>query len=111
MSRSPRPAIRPIHLLPPKGRKYRSHKYGKGHKAARRRFQLRMKAGEVFFCWRPKCPTPDVPINPRYWDLGHVEGAEEVAKFGKYWPEHPGCNRATVTHLKEKLRELEGSDA
>jgi hypothetical protein len=107
---SPRPEIRPIHLLPPKGRKYRSHQYGKAHKKLRARFQRQMNAGKLFFCWRPTCPRPDEPVNPRDWDLGHVD-PELRPQFGTRWPEHPSCNRATVTHLKGKLAALEGSDA
>jgi len=58
------------------------HRYGSVHKAVRKRFARRMKLGEVFYCWRPTCPTPNESINPRSWDLGHVEGAEEIAKYG-----------------------------
>jgi hypothetical protein len=78
---------------------YGQHPYGVVHKKARQRFARRMRAGEVFWCWRPNCPTPDVPINPRYWDLGHVD-PELHGEFGTRWPEHPKCNRATITHLK-----------
>jgi hypothetical protein len=78
------------------------HPYGGVHKALRKRFARRMRAGEVFYCWRPSCPTPNEPIDPRSWDLGHVD-AEFRPQFGTRWPEHPRCNRATVTHLKERL--------
>jgi hypothetical protein len=61
-----------------------------------------MRAGEVFYCWRPSCPTPNKPINPRLWDLGHVD-PELRHLFGTRWPEHRACNRRTVTHLKEQL--------
>jgi hypothetical protein len=63
-----------------------------------------MRAGEVFYCWRPACPTPDVPIDPRSWDLGHVD-PELRYRFGTRWPEHRRCNRATVTHLKQRLED------
>jgi hypothetical protein len=77
--------------------------YGAVHKAARKRFARRMAAGEVFYCWRPTCPTPNEPLDPRSWDLGHVEGAEEIARFGLRWPEHRKCNRATLTHAKGEV--------
>ena len=79
--------------------RYGQHPYGSVHKAVRRRFAARMRAGEVFYCWRPSCPTPREPINPRYWDLGHVD-PELRPEFGARWPEHPSCNRATLTHAK-----------
>jgi hypothetical protein len=76
------------------------HRYGTIHKAQRKRFAARMRAGETFFCWRPTCPTPNEPtINPRSWDLGHVD-PELRHRFGMRWPEHPSCNRATLTHAK-----------
>ena len=66
-----------------------------------------MKAGEVFFCWRPTCPRPDEPIDPRYWDLGHVDPELRI-QFGTRWPERPSpCNRATVSYLKERLKAAE----
>src|SRR3954454_8424836 len=82
------------------------HLYGPVHKAVRKRFARRMKAGEVFYCWRPNCLAPGVPINPRSWDLGHVD-SEFRAQFGSRYPEHPRCNRSTVTHLKERLKAAE----
>ena len=78
------------------------HIYGAVHKAARKRFAARMRAGEVFYCWRPSCPTPDVPVDPRSWDLGHVD-PELRGSFGTRWPEHPACNRRTLSHLKARL--------
>lgn len=87
----------------PRGRgKFGNHRYGTVHKAARKRFAARMRAGEVFYCWRPSCPTPDVPVNPRMWDLGHVD-PELQDQFGDRHPEHPRCNRRTMSHLKERL--------
>jgi hypothetical protein len=78
------------------------HVYGSAHKALRKRFAARMKRGEVFYCWRPSCLTPGVPIDPRSWDLGHID-PELRNRFGTRHPEHPACNRATMTHLKERL--------
>lgn len=83
-------------------------RYGTAHKVARKRFERRMRAGEVFYCWRPSCRTPDVPIDPRKWDLGHVD-PEHRHLFGDRHPEHPRCNRATVRHLKERLEAAEGN--
>jgi hypothetical protein len=83
--------------------------YGQFHKKARKRFAQRMKAGEVFYCWRPTCPTPNEPIDPRSWDLGHVEGVEEIARYGRRWPEHRRCNRATLTHAKEAASSVDHS--
>jgi len=65
-----------------------------------------MRAGEQFFCWRPSGPTPNVPIDPRFWDFGHVD-PELRHQFGTRWPEHRRCNRATVSHLKERLKAAE----
>jgi hypothetical protein len=87
--------------------RYGNPMYGSAHKAERKRFAARMKAGEVFHCWRPSCLTPRVPIDPRKWDLGHVD-PELRAAFGHRHPEHPQCNRRTVSHLKEKLAGAEG---
>jgi len=86
----------------PRGRgKFSNHPYGTVHKVAREQFVARMRSGEVFYCWRPTCPTPDKPINPNHWDLGHVD-PELWDEFGHRHPEHPACNRATVSHLKAK---------
>jgi hypothetical protein len=80
--------------------------YGAVHKAARKRFAARIRAGEVFYCWRPSCPTPNVPINPLAWDLGHVD-PELRHQFGDRHPEHRRCNRSTMSHLKERLKAAE----
>ena len=87
---------------------YGQHIYGTVHQKERKRFARRMRAGEVFYCWRPKCPTPGVPINPRSWDLGHVD-PELRPVFGTRHPEHRSCNRATVTHLKHRLAAAEST--
>ena len=91
--------------------RYGNHPYGAVHRAVRRRFAARMKRGEVFYCWRPSCLMPGVPINPGSWDLGHVD-PELRHQFGTRWPEHPRCNRSTVSHLKERLKAVEaGGDS
>jgi hypothetical protein len=86
--------------------KFSNHPYGTVHKAARKRFAAQMRAGRVFYCWRPNCLTPDLPIDPGSWDLGHVD-PEYRAEFGHRWPEHPRCNRRTMSHLKERLKAAE----
>src|SRR5215204_771101 len=65
--------------------------YGYGHKQLRRQWAPKVQAGKVS-CWR--CGEL-IPAGAK-WDLGHVPGGERH-------PEHPACNRATVTHLKQKL--------
>jgi hypothetical protein len=52
----------------------------------------------------PGSLTPDEPIDPRCWDLGHVD-PELRGQFGTRWPEHRRCNRATITNLKRQLEE------
>jgi hypothetical protein len=47
-----------------------------------------------------------VPVDPRSWDLGHVD-RELRHQFGVRWPEHPRCNRSTMSHLKERLKAAE----
>jgi hypothetical protein len=84
--------------------RYGIHPYGWSHQKLRKRFARRMRAGEVFYCWRPSCPTPNVPIDPRSWDLGHVD-PELRPVFGTRHPEHRSCNRATVTHLKQRIEQ------
>jgi hypothetical protein len=39
------------------------------------------------------------------WDLGHVD-PEYQRFYGARHPEHSGCNRATVTHLKNEMERL-----
>jgi hypothetical protein len=47
-----------------------------------------------------------VPIDPRSWDLGHVDpGLRD--QFGDRHPEHRRCNRSTMSHLKERLKAAE----
>jgi hypothetical protein len=79
--------------------RYGNPMYGAVHKAERKRFAARMGMGEVFYCWRPTCSRPNEPIDPRRRDLGHVD-PELRRQFGMRWPEHPACNRATLTHAK-----------
>jgi hypothetical protein len=46
------------------------------------------------------------PIDPSArWDLGHVDEDGRGRGYPLRHPEHVSCNRATVTHLKQKLAE------
>jgi hypothetical protein len=87
-------------------RRARGHRYGRVHKEVRRYFANQMARGIVFDCWR--CGNP---IYGRF-DVGHIEQGLGVwldfkGHLGR-WPEHPGCNRATVTHMKQRLALAEG---
>jgi hypothetical protein len=74
------------------------HIYGSVHKAQRKRWARVVAAGGVA-CWRCGKPIPPVAR----WDLGHVEEEGRRRGFPVRHPEHRSCNRATVTHLREKL--------
>ena len=74
------------------------HVYGAVHQKDRRRWFRRVRAGGVV-CWRR-----GDPIHPlARWDLGHVDEDGRNRGFPLRHPEHVSCNRATVTHLKQKL--------
>ena len=68
------------------------HMYGSVHKAERRRWVPKVRAGLVH-CWR--CGRL-IPPGAK-WDLGHLPNGR-----GRH-PEHIPCNRATMTHLKQQL--------
>jgi hypothetical protein len=74
------------------------HVYGTVHKKERRRWAGRVKAG-VVDCWR--CGELIDPSDG--WDLGHVDEDGRNRGFPTRHPEHRGCNRATITILKQKL--------
>jgi len=81
------------------------HIYGTVHKKERKRWIRRVRAGGVV-CWR--CGKPIHPL--ARWDLGHVDEAGLARGYPTRHPEHrhardcpAGGNRATVTHLKQKL--------
>lgn len=76
------------------------HIYGSMHKAARKRWIRKVRAG-VVSCWR--CGKP-IGATER-WDLGHVDADGLTRGFPTRHPEHRSCNRATVTILKQKLAE------
>ena len=82
------------------------HIYGTVHKKERKRWAPRVRAG-VVSCWR--CGDP---IDPdARWDMGHVDEDGRARGFPPRHPEHRGCNRATVTILKQKLAEAAASTA
>ena len=72
--------------------------YGSVHKKERRRWVRRVRAGGIS-CWR--CGKP-IGATER-WVLGHVDEDGQARGYPLRHPEHMGCNRATVTHLKQKL--------
>lgn len=76
------------------------HIYGTVHKTQRKRWMRKVRAG-VVCCWR--CGKPIGPTER--WDLGHVDEDGLARGFPTRHPEHRGCNRATVTILKQKLAE------
>jgi hypothetical protein len=84
--------------------RFGQHIYGTVHKKERKRWIRRVRAGGVV-CWR--CGKP---INPyAQWDLGHVDEDGQARGLPLRHPEHRSCNRATVTHLKQKLAETEAA--
>ena len=60
-----------------------------------RRWVPKVRAG-IVHCW---CCGRLIPPGSG-WDLGYMDNG------GRY-PEHRSCNRATVTHLKQKLADQE----
>jgi hypothetical protein len=59
--------------------------YGAAHQRLRRSYELRMRAGEVFYCWR--CGAE---IDPDAWHLGHDDADRSVYRG----PECVPCNMA-----------------
>jgi hypothetical protein len=80
------------------------HMYGSVHKADRKRWARKVRLGYVQ-CWRCERLIPPTAT----WDLGHVDEAGRAGGYPLRHPEHRACNRATVTHLKQKLAEQRGS--
>jgi hypothetical protein len=96
----------------PRGRgKFSNHRYGTVHQSERKRWARQVRLGYVQ-CWRCErliSPTAN-------WDLGHVDERGRARGYPLRHPEHrhsrdcpAGGNRATVTHLKQKLAEQGGS--
>src|SRR3954465_11504440 len=65
--------------------------YSHGHQQQRKRWAPKVRAGKVN-CWRCDRLIPPTAT----WDLGHMDNGGTAR-------EHVGCNRATVTHLKQAL--------
>jgi hypothetical protein len=78
------------------------HIYGTVHKKERVQWIRSVGAGGVV-CWR--CGKPIDPL--ARWDLGHVDEDGLARGFPTRHPEHRSCNRATVTHLKQRLAAAE----
>jgi hypothetical protein len=70
--------------------------YGSAHQRLRREYELRMRAGEVFHCWR--CAERDVvtEIDPDAWHLGHDDEDRSVYRG----PECVPCNEAVAGRTK-----------
>jgi len=81
---------------------YGGHRYGTVHKKLRRHWAPKVRAGKVD-CWR--CGK-EIPAYAR-WDLGHVDEDGQNRGYPLRHPEHRSCNRATVTHLKQRLAAAE----
>jgi hypothetical protein len=75
------------------------HIYGQVHQKERKRWVRRVRAGGVV-CWR--CGKP-IGASERF-DLGHVDEDGRARGYPTRHPEHRACNRATVSHLKERLK-------
>jgi hypothetical protein len=84
--------------------RYGQHIYGTVHQKERKRWMRKVRAGGVS-CWRCGKPIPSTAG----WDLGHVDEDGLARGFGTRHPEHRGCNRATVTHLKQRLAAAEAA--
>jgi hypothetical protein len=76
-------------------------RYGRSHQEKRRRLAGVVAAGKAT-CVR--CGDPIAPGDR--WDLDH-DDARPNRHLG---PAHAHCNRASVTHLKDRIAELEGRE-
>lgn len=61
--------------------------YGADHRAERTRWQIILDAGHAVPCANPHCLTPNAPVDPKHWHLGHTPD-----RTGHRGPEHPACN-------------------
>jgi hypothetical protein len=67
--------------------------YGYPHKKLRAQWKVKVEAGSV------DCARCGLPIEPdALWDLGHAD--EDPSQYSG--PEHRACNRATLTHARNK---------
>jgi hypothetical protein len=78
------------------------HIYGAHHRAERARWARKVRLGYVP-CWRCERLLPPTAK----WDLGHVDEDGRARGYPTRHPEHRSCNRATVTHLKQRLAAAE----
>jgi hypothetical protein len=82
--------------------RYGQHIYGTVHQKERKRWAPKVRKG-IVHCWR--CGQLIEPWQK--WDLGHVDEDGRNRGFPPRHPEHRSCNRATVTHLKQRLAAAE----
>jgi hypothetical protein len=74
--------------------------YGWRHQQLRKRWAAVVRAG------RASCARCNEPIEPwEKWDLDHDDTDPLQRRY--LGPSHRRCNRATVTHLKQRLAEGE----
>ena len=61
--------------------------YDRDHDQLRAAWAERINAGEIVHCHNPACRTPDQPVRPGCWHLGHTPDRSS-------WrgPEHDSCN-------------------
>ena len=61
--------------------------YDAEHDRERARWQRVLDQGSPVSCRNPHCLTPDTPVDPKHWHLGHTPRRDT-------WrgPEHPDCN-------------------
>jgi len=60
--------------------------YDAEHERIRAEIQAILDEGDPVRCSNPDCLTPDRPVDPRDWHLGHDRGRRHRG------PEHPLCN-------------------
>lgn len=74
-----------------------SDKYGYKHRQMRARWKRQVEAGVVL------CARCGLPIEATdSWDLGH----SDLVPGEHSGPEHRRCNRATLTHAKQRAAEV-----
>jgi hypothetical protein len=82
-------------------RRARSVRYGGSHRRVRRRWAPKVRAGKV------TCSRCGERIEPwQRWDLDHADDGDPRSYLG---PAHARCNRASVTHLKQRLTAAEAA--
>ena len=61
--------------------------YDAAHVRERARWQRILDSGRVVMCTSYLCVSPDAPVDPTNWHLGHT--SDRTTWTG---PQHPGCN-------------------